>query len=165
MYVWQITTYFFAFVSLFFTRLWLFTELLIQVTGPVTLIENALFTLSEHMCPSPAISGIRLAQSLLCFRTLFVLYPLPLYCMSCSLLCFRTFVCLISLAIVLYVCLISYIFGHCIGCPALCCVLKLLFVLYLWPLYCMSCSLLCFRTFVCLISLVIALYVLLFVVF
>jgi hypothetical protein len=151
MYVWQITTYFFAFVSLFFTRLWLFTELLIQVTGPVTLIENALFTLSEHMCPSPAISGIRLAQSLLCFRTLFVLYLWslyciscsfcvlgllfvwylwPLYCMSCSLLCFRTFVCLISLAIVLYV---------------------LLFVV--------------FYDFFCLISLVIVLYVLLLVVF
>jgi hypothetical protein len=33
------------------------------------------------------------------------------------------------------------------------------------PLYCMSCSLLCFKTFVCLISLAIVLYVLLFVVF
>jgi hypothetical protein len=59
---------------------------------------------------------------------------------------------------------IHYIFGHCIVCPALCCILGLLFVLYLWPLYCMSCSLLCFRTFVCLISLAIVLYVLLFAV-
>jgi hypothetical protein len=41
---------------------------------------------------------------------------------------------------------LSYIFGHCIVCHALCCVLRLLFVLYLWPLYCMSCSLLCFKT-------------------
>jgi hypothetical protein len=41
---------------------------------------------------------------------------------------------------------VCHIFGHCIGCPALCCVIGLLFVLYLWPLYCMSCSLLCFRT-------------------
>ena len=129
----------------------------LDLNSTLTLVEQELLTLPEHLNSPPGFNGVRVARSyVFCVvfcRSLFIFLSFFLLVIVFSVLyfwslCFLSFtfghcvVCPLLLVIVLSVlyfwslCCLSFTFGHCVVCPLL--LVIVLSVLYFWSLCCMS---------------------------